>query len=627
MKFQLGANYWSRAGGPRMWERYDEAVVAGELAAARQMGLSVLRAFAFVPHFMPAPPTVEPAMLARLRQFGEAATAADVRLLFSPLVGHMSGDNFDFPERQGRSLWSDPTMLQWQQALVAATAEALHDSPALWGLALSNEMPLWAGAGSAAERGGWCATLAATARAHAPGVPVGGGDGGGGAWPVRAMLPSVDFLGPHVYGGDVDPLRQAFAVDAALAAARPWGKPTWLEEFGASATQAGPAEQAAYARESILAAWAAGADGALWWCLSDFDPATLGLETPYVHHAFELGFGLLDSDGRRKPVGDEMLALSRLFAEVDLSTARPATARAALVRPSYLDEDVPFSWQDREAMERTLRQAFVLCEQAGLGVVIVDEEAPLDDYRLVLCPSTQKLRTPTWQRLQAAASAGAVVYWSWCSGDHTFHQGAWCPSFERLTGLRHRLRYGCFDPPVPRLQLRGQVTLDIPTQIEHALAPASLSRLPIELDGELEGGLDDGLDGGLHREPAVEVWARDGDGRPALTSRRLGAGQVVFSPYPIERYLAQLADGSSRNAHRLYRLLGDEAGLAAPIPTRHPDVQARLLGDRWLVVQHRGWADAVDDAVDVPRSASLLFDRGNPDRSCLGPKGARVWRL
>ena len=605
MKLTLGANYWSRAGGPRMWARYDEAMVASELAAARSMGLDLLRVFAFVPDFMPEPPTVDPRMLARLRQFCDAAGAAGLKVLFSPLVGHMSGENFDFPGRRGRSLWSDEEILRWQESLVAATATALHGSAGLFGIALSNEMPLWAGPGSAEERGAWCARLVAVARAAAPGIPVGSGEGLGGSWPVRALLPSVDFLGPHVYGGDLDPLRQAFAVDAAMATARPWGKPVVLEEFGASSTQAGPVEQAAYLRESILSAWASGAEAALWWCLSDFDAATLGLETPYVHHAFELGFGLFDDAGRRKLVGDELHALSALSLDV---VREPA--RVALVRPCYLDEDVPFSWQDREAGERTMRQALVLCGLGGLDAVIVDEDAPLDDYALILCPSTQKLRTPTWHRLEARARAGAVVYWSWFSGDHLFHQGAWCPSFERLTGLRHRLRYGCFDLPPSRVELRGRIALDLPIDVVPA---PSLSRLPIE----------------VVEEDGAEIWAHDGQGRPALTSHRLGDGQVIFSPYPIERYLSRRCDGTHQ-AERLYRLLGNEAGLPAPPVCRSPEVQVRRLGSL-VLAQNRGWSD-VDGTIDLGDvgdlvDATLIFDRGNPSPTLFGPKGARIWRV
>ena len=48
-RFLVGANYWSRAGGPRMWERFDETIVKAELAALKAAGLDCLRVFAFAP--------------------------------------------------------------------------------------------------------------------------------------------------------------------------------------------------------------------------------------------------------------------------------------------------------------------------------------------------------------------------------------------------------------------------------------------------------------------------------------------------------------------------------------------------------------------------------------------------
>ncbi len=103
-KFLLGANYWSRAGGPRMWERFDEPTVRAELAALRAVGLDCLRIFAFAPSFMPAPPAVDEVMLARLARLAELAREAELGLFPTPLVGHMSGENFDFPEQRGRPL-------------------------------------------------------------------------------------------------------------------------------------------------------------------------------------------------------------------------------------------------------------------------------------------------------------------------------------------------------------------------------------------------------------------------------------------------------------------------------------------------------------------------------------------
>jgi endo-1,4-beta-mannosidase len=617
-RFLLGANYWSRAGGPRMWERFDEQAVRVELAELRAIGLDCLRAFAFIPSFMPEPPAVVPEMIERFARFARLAEAAELSLLPTALVGHMSGENFDFRGQAGRSLYRDPELLAWQAVLLRALATALADSPAVIGWVLSNEMPLWAtppgtALGDPAEIVAWCRTLTEALRA-VDRRPIGTGDGCMSGWPTRKTAPLVDWVAPHVYYGDIDPLRQAWHTDLQLRAAQAIGKPVLLEEFGGSANQAGELEHAAYVREMVLAALGCGAAGALVWCASDFDESSLGHEVPYEHHAFELGFGLLRADGSEKPVCDELRALRRLLDGIDFThVARPA-GRAALVQPDYLERQFPFSWEDRGALKKALVQAYVLACQAGLDPDVVSEDDDLGGYALILCPATQKLRVPTWHKLEAAARAGATVYWSYHSGDYEFHQGMWCPNFERLTGLRHRLRYGCFDLPGDRVTFKGQLVLSVPTGESRSNGPQTLARLPIE---PLSG-------------VPVESLAVDGEGRLALAEHRLGAGRVIFFAYPLERYLAQLADGSSRGAHHLYRLLGDEADVEPRYPTRHFDVQSRVLedgADDLVIVQHRGWTATVDDATELPREAELLYDRGNPGAGVFGPKGARVYRV
>jgi endo-1,4-beta-mannosidase len=616
-RFRLGANYWSRAGGPRMWERFDEAIVKDELRALRACGLDCLRMFAFAPTMMPQPPAADDASLVLMAHFADLAHEAGLSIFPTPLVGHMSGENFGFrqPAFPGDgALYRDRTLVDWQIALVRAVVGALGDKPAVIGWILTNEMPLWAGRGADDDIVAWARALTAVVReadgnAHA----IGSGDGMMSGWPVRALAGVVDWIGPHVYYGDVDPLRQAFNTDFVLARARAAERPTLLEEFGASSTQAGEREHAAYLRESVLTALAAGASGALIWCASDFDRATLGNEVPYSHHAFELGFGLLRADGSEKPACDELRALRALVDAIDFSTLTRPRARAAMIVSDWVERDFPFSWEDKGGLRRALLQSYVLAAQAGLDVDVLAEDDPLDGYALVLVPSTQKLRVPTWHKLEAAARAGATVYWSYFSGDHEFHQGAWCPNFTALTGLQHRLRYGCFDLPGERLTLKGQAVLSVPTGLLHHAAPQSLARLPIE-----------------PAAPDVVSLAVDGDGQLALAEHRLGAGRVVFSAYPIERYLMARPDGSSRDAHRIYRLLAEEAGLEPAYETRHPDVQARVLhagADDLVIVQHRGWTHSVDDASELPGEAELVYDRGNPAPDAFGPKGARVWRV
>ena len=67
--FLLGVNYWSRGGGPRMWDRMDPARVRAELSQMRRIGLNTCRSFAFLPSFMPQPGALDEGALARLRQF------------------------------------------------------------------------------------------------------------------------------------------------------------------------------------------------------------------------------------------------------------------------------------------------------------------------------------------------------------------------------------------------------------------------------------------------------------------------------------------------------------------------------------------------------------------------------
>ncbi|MGZ3426505.1 MAG: beta-mannosidase, partial [Polyangia bacterium] len=400
-RFLLGANYWSRAGGPRMWERFDETVVKDELRALRAVGLDCLRMFAFAQTMMPRPPAIDDAALARMARFADLAHEAGLSLFPTPLVGHMSGENFGFPGQSGfpgdGALYRDRALVDWQIALVRAVVGALRDKPNIAGWILTNEMPLWAGRGADADVVAWARALCAAVRAADGGAhPVSGGDGMMSGWPVRALADVVDWIGPHVYYGDVDPLRQAFNTDFVLARARALGRPTLLEEFGASSTQAGELEHAAYLRESVLTALAAGASGALVWCASDFDRHTLGNETPYTHHAFELGFGLLRADGSEKPVCDELRALRALVDGVDFAGLARPRARAAIVVSDWVEEAFPFSWEDKGGLRRALLQSYVLAAQAGLDVDVLGEDDPLDGYALVLVPSTQKLRVPTW---------------------------------------------------------------------------------------------------------------------------------------------------------------------------------------------------------------------------------------
>ena len=597
-RFLLGVNYWSRSGGPRMWERFDPIRVAAEVAQLRAIGCNAFRAFAFIPSFAARPPAVEAEAVARLLRLLDWAAGEDLAVLPSILVGHMSGENYDFPGQQGRSLYTDPELLSWQEALCGTIAKTLYAHPALGAFVLSNEMPLWGGAGTPDAVHAWATRLCASIRAACPGVPVGTGDGvmnlkGGqnGFDPAR-LRDVVDYLGPHTYHTDSDPYRQALNAEFLVRCLEGHGLPVLLEEFGGSASQAGEFEHALYLREAVSGCLAIGAAGALCWCYSDLD---LALDPPYSHHAFELGFGVTRADGTEKPACDELRRVRDLLLTLDLDRFDPEPPRAAILIPDYFHRAYPFSFEDRARMRRTLLQAFVLCSRAGFEARLVAETAELDGYRLLLAPSTQKLLAPTWQRIERQVRAGTHLYLSYFAGDREFHQGLWCHNFRALTGLSPRLRYGCYDLPPSTVEMVGD-GLRQSVRTEPG-APWPRSFLPIDVED-------------------AEVLAHV-DGRPALTRRRLGEGTVTFLAYPWEYYMGEQAEvNEDEQAYRLYRRIAASAGVLPSVLSSDPRVSVHRAGhadEQIFFLLNRSWRP-------VQTRIATLFDGE------LGPKECRVIR-
>src|SRR4051812_12995275 len=162
--FLLGVNYWSRGGGPRMWDRMDPARVRAELSQMRDIGLNTCRSFAFIPSFMPRPGALDKGALGRLRQFFDLCQAEQMTTIPSLLVGHMSGENFDFIDQRGRSPYTDPELLSWQEQIASSVGRAGAGHPAVIAYLASNEMPLWGGPSDPATIRAWGERLRAALR-------------------------------------------------------------------------------------------------------------------------------------------------------------------------------------------------------------------------------------------------------------------------------------------------------------------------------------------------------------------------------------------------------------------------------------------------------------------------------
>jgi endo-1,4-beta-mannosidase len=567
----LGANFWSRTGGPLMWRNYDPQVIRDELRVLREHGLSMTRSFFYWPDFMPEPDRVDEDMAARFADFLDRHAEAGMTTVPTFLVGHMSGENWDPAWRAGRDLYSDTWMVGRQAWFAGEMVRRFAGHPAVGGWLVSNEMPIYGGEAPRETIAAWAQIIIDAVRAAGGTQPVSLGDGAWGlevsghdsGFSVADSARLCDFVGPHIYPVDTDVIRQHYAAAWACELAGTFGAPVILEEFGVSSDFVCDASAAHYYRQVLHNTLLAGATGWMAWNNTDYDG--LPGQDPYRHHAFEMYFGLTDTGGKPKPQLAEMAAFAEILREVDLTRCERAASDAALIIPSYLDTRYPFTQDaDRSYLADMLRQSYVSARLADLPVALSRESDGIGrDARLYLVPSTKQLLATTWHELAELAAAGAVVYVSYSPGPHRVHSGPWYARLNEMFGVEHQLGYG---PPARAEEEEVVFTLTrdfgtLPRGAQLAFrAGTEQSRcyLPVRPDG-------------------ADVIAVDGHGRPALLRRRTGAGSVILCTYPIEYMAASSSAVNPEATSTLYNALAIYAGARRPVTVDDPRVAADAL--------------------------------------------------
>ena len=568
----LGVNFWSRAGGPRMWARYDAAVVREELATLAEHGLDTTRSFCFWPDFVPEPGRLDEAVAARFADFLDAHAEIGLGTIPTVLVGHMSGENWDPSWRAGRDLHRDVWLVAQQAWLAEELASRFGRHPAVVGWLVSNEMPLYGGPAAAEEITAWARLVVQALRAGGAWQPVSLGDGAWGiettgsdnGYSLRELAPLVDFLGPHSYPMEDDEARQALAPAFACELAGGFGKPVVLEEFGATSDFAADDHAAGYYRQVLHTTLLAGATGWLAWSNTDFDG--LRDEDPYRHHPFELHFGVTDHAGRPKPQLEELRRFSQLVRELAADGWETVRGDVALVVPEHFERVLPFTTEAYRAdIRRDLLQAYVTARAADLPVALVRERDGLPSGAgLYLLPATKLLTAPGLDRLRELATDGATVYLSYFAGSTANQRGPWVTWLDELFGVEHRLRYGLVDP------IEGDsVTFELVSPLGDLEAGM---RLTFAVAGE------PGARSYLPVEPtAAELVAVDDEGRPALLRHRLGSGQTILCTYPLEHMAARTPRVNPEATWRLYAALAASAGVVRPVAVSDPRVVAGVV--------------------------------------------------
>ena len=624
----LGANFWSRTGGPLMWRSYDPEVVRAELAVLRQHGLTMTRSFFYWPDFMPGPHEIDEKLAAHFTDFLDRHVEQDLTTIPTFIVGHMSGENWDPGWRNGRHLYEDVWMVGRQAWFAAEMTRRYCDHPAVAGWLVSNEMPIYGGSATDHE------TVAAWARIIRDAVRAAGGRQpfslGDGAWGIEVtgadngfrltdIAEIADFLGPHTYPVGDDPIRQRYAAALACELAGTFGKPVIMEEFGVSSDFASDANAAAYYRHVLHGTLLAGATGWIAWNNTDF---ALSASEPYRHHAFEQNFGLTRADGGPKATLREMRKFARTLDAIDHTRTERADTDTAIIVSSYLDTQYPFTSPDSHvAVGRSLQQAYVAARLADLPPRLTRETTGIEaGARLYLAPSVKQLLATTAARLEELASGdGATVYVSYCAGDVSWHRGPSYGNMNELFGVRHQLDVGLAnrieDDTVQLTFTRDFGGLPRGATLDFKAAGSEHSRAYLPLT-----------------PTTAEVIATDGHGRPALLRRQVGRGSLILCSYPLE-YMAALTPRVNPDATvALYGALAADAGVRRPVSVDDPrvacDVLAHHDGSRFAVIaSHADERLTLKPALAAGETLASLDDQQAVDTVITGPFEIKVFKI
>jgi endo-1,4-beta-mannosidase len=333
---------------------------------------------------------------------------------------------------------------------------------------------------------------------------------------------------------------------------------------------------ASYYRQLLYTTLLAGATGWIAWNNTDYDD--LADQRPYSHHPFEMHFGITDRTGAPKPPLRELARFASDLAAIDLPSARRAPVDAALVVPSHLAEDYPFTQEEERAhIVASAEQAYVAAHEAHIPVAVVREKEDggiASGYGLYLLPSVKQLCAASWEQLVSFARDGATVYASYAHGDSGVQRGPWWSRTEELFGVRMDSAYGLAEPVTD-----DTVTLRFTEEFGGLAAGTTLSFAAAG-----------GANGRTYlpvRATSGRVVAVDAHGRPALVVQEHGAGRAVLCAYPLEFFASALPRVNPEETWRLYDALASLADVERDVRLDDPRVFADALvhddGRRFVV--------------------------------------------
>lgn len=520
-RFEVGCNYWASHAGVYMWRDWDAGKVEKDLDLLVAHGMTVLRVFPLWPDFQPITAeyggcgafrgyaqnggplknyaAVDDVMIDRFRYLCDAAEKRGIKLVVGLVTGWMSGRLFVPPALEGKNVLVDPDAIAWQCRFVRYFVDSLKNHPAIVAWDLGNECNCM-GDARPGQLWLWMHAVSSEIRVNDPSRPVVSGMHSvktlkDAKVNVRQQGELVDWLTTHPYPlwtpecnlEPFDTLRNGChpACETTLYANLS-GRPAFVEEAGSMGPGIVSEDRAAAAmRMQMFSCWAAGVPAFVWWCA--FDQGHLDF-APYDWTAIERELGLFKADGTPKPTARAMKDFASFIKSLPFAALPPRRIDAAVL----VSENEDF-W--KQALG-----AWLLSRQAGFDICYAPAEGDWPESSFYILPSSASNSYTTyshraWKRLVGKVQLGATVL-------ITLGNGAVLSDLEAVAGVRTESHFKC-------------------NTTRHVIAKKGAFDLP---------------DSYARRISLVEgdVLAKDAEGSPVMTMKRLGTGRVVFVNGAVE---------------------------------------------------------------------------------------------
>ena len=547
--FLLGVNYWPR-NHPiwKMWEEFNEAEIEEEAKQMASLGINAIRCFIFCEDFSKGPDRINERAIDHLRKFIRIMYKHRIYTLPSLFVGHMSGEDWEIPWRLGRDFYRNGKVLRLESWFIQEIISRVKDEEGILAWILSNELPLYAGRVDPDTAEVYVRQMSNVVKSVDSKrlFTTGYGHMWPGFFPPERIKDYVDYFGPHVYMQDIDILRQTYSYGFAVKYCSSLGKPTVLEEFGCSTAYVSEENQVCLFSLALFGTLINGGTGALGWCFSDFPTEDI---RPYIHHHYELNFGITRADGSEKPVADLIKRFRRIVDKIDWEQYTLREDQAAIVVPSCLYTDYPYTHIDRSELYKLLLECFVLAKMAHIPVTFVRETEPLDEfkrYKLLLCPSLPMLLATTWSKLKDYVKSGGTLYLSYRWNSTRLE--------SEFLGFIHDVKFGTPDfieEPIVKITLKDGKEINVPIGGNIMLRSRCL----------------------IKEITTAEVIGRDYR-NAVLLQNKYGEGKVVFLAFPTEYFAINVIKFHERsNLHELYLFLKKASGIDAGVDVDSPYIE------------------------------------------------------